>query len=102
MATAVPAGSPLAGGVAQVPSPRQNVPSAASVPLLRFATAKLPVIFAAVPLALPVKAPTKLVDVTDAKPVMVVARLTSGIGPPPSVTTTVSYTHLTLPTKRIV
>ena len=43
MATAVPAGSPLDGGVAHVPLPCQNVPTAAPVPLFRLATAKLPV-----------------------------------------------------------
>jgi hypothetical protein len=34
---------PAAGGVAQVPSPRQNVDELAAVPLFRFATGRLPV-----------------------------------------------------------
>jgi hypothetical protein len=76
MATAVPAGSPPDTGVAHVPSPRQNVPEPAAVPLLRFATARLPVMFADVPLALPVNAPTKSVEVTDVRPVSVVSKFT--------------------------
>ena len=92
MATAVPAGSPLDGGAAHVPSPCQNVPTAAPVPLFRFATAKFPVIFVALPLKLAVIVPAEK-------------------SPEPSLTTAllavladvnvaaVSYTHQTLPTK---
>jgi hypothetical protein len=40
---------PPPAGVAQVPSPRQNVVALALVPLLSLATAKLPVMFEAVP-----------------------------------------------------
>lgn len=40
---------PVPGGVAHVPSPRQNVDELAPVPLLRFAGGKLPAMHAPVP-----------------------------------------------------
>ena len=43
IATAVPAGSPVAAGADHVPSPRQNVEPLALVPLFKLLTGKLPV-----------------------------------------------------------